>query len=431
MPTNLRADDWPQWLGPKRDSEWRETGLIEKFPGGGPKVLWRAAIDGGFSGPAVADGKVYVMDYVATEGERWKPEAGKRDKLKGRERVLCFNAADGKPLWTHDYDCPYFLSYASGPRCTPTVAGGKVYTLGAMGDLHCLDASKGKVVWAKDLRKEYKIDAPQWGFAGHPLVVGNKVFVTVGGDGSVLVAFDKDTGKEIWRALSASEPGYCAPSIIEAGGRRQLLLWTPSGVNSVDPETGNVYWSTDLTPQYGMSIMAPRKWHDQLFVGGIGWKGACYKLSADRPAATQEWEGKKDTAVYPVNSTPVIVDGVIYGVDQPGALRAVKIETGERLWGTFRPVAGKELPADTRINSGTAFLVRNGNRFVIFSETGELILAKLTPQGYEELSRAKIIEPTLPMQFGRTVVWSHPAFANKCVYARSDKELVCVSLAGH
>jgi outer membrane protein assembly factor BamB len=433
-----RADDWPQWLGPRRNSVWRETGLQQSFPGGGPKVLWRAKIDGGFSGPAVADGRVFVMDYVVTEGDRSHPDAGKRDRLKGRERVLCFDAADGKPLWTHEYDCPYFLSYAIGPRCTPTVASGKVYTLGAMGDLHCLDAVNGRLIWGKDLKKEYQIEPPMWGFAGHPLVDGQKLFVTVGGDGSVLVAFEKDTGKETWRALSAREPGYCAPSIIEAGGKRQLVLWTPDGVSSVDPETGKLFWSTDLRPEYGMSIMAPRKWRDHLFVGGIGFHAATYKLAADKPGVTIEWlaesEGKRgndrrNTGVYPVNSTPFIEDGIIYGVDQPGVLRAVKLQTGERLWGSFKPVVGHDLPADTRINSGTAFLVKNGDRFVIFSETGDLIFARLSPQRYDEICRAKIVEPTMAIQFGRTVVWSHPAFAQCCVFARNDKELVCVSLS--
>ncbi len=424
-----RADDWPQWLGPKRDSVWRETGLMEKFPAGGPKVLWRAPVDGGFSGPAVADGRVYLTDFV-TAGDRSTPSSDKRQQLPGKERVLCFSAADGKPLWKHEYDCRYHVSYDIGPRCTPAVAGGKVYTLGALGDLLCLDAANGRVVWQKDLRKEYGIPAPQWGFAGHPLVDGRKLLVTVGGDGSVLVAFDKDTGKEIWRALSAKEPGYCPPSIIEAGGKRQLILWTATDIASVDPETGKEYWSVPLEPAYGMAITAPRKWHEYLFAGGIGFKAALLKLAADKPAATVVWEGKPTTAVYPVNSTPFIEGGTIYGVDQPGCLRAVKLETGERLWESYRPVAGKDLPAGTRFNSGTAFLVKNGDRFVIFSETGDLILARLSPKGYEEVSRANILAPTMPLpQFNRTVVWTHPAFANKCVYARNDKELVCVSLA--
>jgi outer membrane protein assembly factor BamB len=422
-----RADDWPQWLGPKRDSVWRESGLLEKFPASGPKVLWRVPVDGGFSGPAVAGGKVYVMDYV-TAANRSNPGPSTRQKIEGNERVLCFDATNGKPLWEHAYECQYYVSYEMGPRCTPTVAGGKVYTLGTMGDLRCLNADDGHLIWKKDLKKEYGIPAPLWGFTGHPLVDGQKLIVTVGGEGSVLVAFDKDTGKEIWRALSAKEPGYCPPSIIEAGGVRQLVIWTPDGISSVNPETGKEYWSAELKPEYGMSIMAPRKWKDYLFAGGIGYKAALFKLAADNPAATEVWQGKTDTAVYPVNSTPFIEDGIIYGMDKPGPLRAVKLETGERLWESYKPIAGdKPVPA-TGVNTGTAYLVKNGDRFVIFAETGELILARLSPKGYEEISRAKILEPTTPT-FGRTVVWSHPAFAHKCVFARNDKELVCVSLA--
>src|SRR5262245_35511434 len=168
------ADDWPQWMGPNRDSVWNETGILEKFPSGGPKVLWRVPIAGGYAGPAVAGGKVYVTDYVRTSGEG-KNDFGARNELSGKERILCLNAADGTLVWKHEYNCPYKISYPAGPRATPTVSGGKVYTLGAEGHLFCLDAASGKVLWFKELKKEYKIDAPMWGFCGHPLVEGNKL----------------------------------------------------------------------------------------------------------------------------------------------------------------------------------------------------------------------------------------------------------------
>src|SRR5579884_2623228 len=129
-------------MGPRRDDVWRETGLLSKFPAGGPKVLWRAPIDGGYAGPAVAEGRVYVTDFV-TDSAR-KADPGARPEIKGRERVHCFDLA-GKPLWKHEYPCTYKISYPAGPRCTPTVSGGKVYVLGAMGDLSCLSAADGKV----------------------------------------------------------------------------------------------------------------------------------------------------------------------------------------------------------------------------------------------------------------------------------------------
>jgi outer membrane protein assembly factor BamB len=369
----------------------------------------------------VVGDRVFVTDYETSGVTTGDP--GARSTLNGRERVLCLDAKTGREIWKHAYDCPYKISYPAGPRCTPTVSGGKVYTLGAEGHLFCFDAASGSVHWSKSLKDEYKIPAPMWGFTGHPLVDGQKLICLVGGDGTTLVAFDKDTGKEIWRSLSSREPGYSAPSIITAGGTRQLLIWTPESIHAVDPKTGKPYWSIDLEPQYGMSIMAPRQSGDFLFAGGIGWKSALLKLAKDKPAAELVWYGKKDTSVYPVNSTPIVEDGVMYGVDQPGQLRAVRVATGERLWETTSPTTG-EKPA----SSGTAFLVKNGDRWFIFNERGELVIAKLTPEKFEEVSRAKLLEPTGDC-FGRPIVWSHPAFANRCMFARNDKEIICASLA--
>src|SRR5205085_1417180 len=146
-----------------RDGVWRETGLLEKFPAGGPKVRWRAAVGGGYAGPAVAGGRVYVIDRVLAKDARNPANPFDRDPVPGVERVLCLSAADGKQLWKHEYDCKYEISYPSGPRCTPVVAGGKVYTLGAMGDLFCLDADSGKVLWSKNFPKDFGAKVPLWG----------------------------------------------------------------------------------------------------------------------------------------------------------------------------------------------------------------------------------------------------------------------------
>src|SRR5262245_36826093 len=258
------ADDWPQWLGPGRDDVWRESGIIEKFPAEGAKIVWRVPIAGGYSGPAVAGGKVFVTDYVRTSGDAANDPMA-RPESAGKERVLCLRASDGKELWKHEYDCAYKISYPAGPRTTPAVAAGKVYALGSEGNLLCLDAETGKPLWSKDLKKEYQIEAPIWGFCGHPLVDGPRLICLVGGPGSVAVAFNKDTGREIWRALSASEPGYCPPSIIEAGGKRQLLIWDPESLNSLNPETGQVYWKEPLKPAYAMSVTQPQKAGDYLY----------------------------------------------------------------------------------------------------------------------------------------------------------------------
>jgi outer membrane protein assembly factor BamB len=420
---NARADDWPQWLGPQRDSVWRESGILEKFPAGGPKVKWRVAIGGGFAGPAVAAGRVYLTDRLPADAASGNNPGG-RERLGGKERVWCFSATDGKVLWKHEYECPYQVAYASGPRCTPTVAGDKVYVLGAEGHLLCLDAANGTVIWSRELTKDYATKAPLWGYCGHPLVDGPRLICVVGGAGSVAVAFDKDTGKELWRSLSAKEPGYCPPTLIEAGGRRQLLIWHAEALNSLEPETGKLYWSVPLAPTGGMAIMTPRKLGDYLFASGNGDAAVLLKLATDNPAVEEVWRGQRGTAVYCSNSTPFLEDGLIFGCDwKPGPLRCVKLLTGERVWESFAPTSGKD-----RTPHGTAFIVKNGARFFLMSETGDLIIARLSAKGYEEISRCKLLAPT-GTAFGRSVVWSHPAFAERCVFARNDKELICACLA--
>jgi outer membrane protein assembly factor BamB len=180
--------------------------------------------------------------------------------------------------------------------------------------------------------------------------------------------------------------------------------------------------------------MAPRKSGDLLFAGGNG-TSAALKLDKDKPGATLLWKGAmadkgpKARGLYPINMTPFVDGGTIYGADQPGMFRAVELQTGKRLWFTHRPVIGREEEEDFKgAGSGTAFVVKNGDRYFLFAETGDLIIAKLSPKGYEEVSRAKLADPT-GAAFGRKVVWTHPAFADKCVFVRNDKEIVCYSLS--
>jgi outer membrane protein assembly factor BamB len=251
----------------------------------------------------------------------------------------------------------------------------------------------------------------------------------VSGKEGLVYAFDKDTGRESWHALSAGEPGFSCPTMIEAGGVRQLLIWHPQSLNSLNPETGKLYWTFPFEMNFTMSIMAPRQAGDVLFIGGLLGKSVLLKLAADRPAVTELWRGRSTkTGVSPVNSTPFLENGFLYAVDKPGQLVGVRLDTGERVWQTYRPVAGRE--NSRPVDYGTAFLVKNGDRFFLTSETGHLIIARLSPRGYDEISRWKMLEPTGPVT-GRPelVLWSHPAFANKSVYARNDKELICVNLA--
>jgi outer membrane protein assembly factor BamB len=448
FPSPVLADDWPQWLGPQRDGVWREKGLLEKFPAGGPKVLWQTpagVINEGYAGPAVAAGRVFLTDRVRAKGVQ--PKGGfDKGKFAGSERVLCFDEKTGKLLWTKSYDCPYQVSYAAGPRTTPVVSGDKVYTLGTMGDLYCLSVKDGTVIWSKNLPSAYDMDTPQWGFAGHPLVDGNRLICLVGGKGSVVVAFDKDTGKELWKNLDANEPGYAPPMIYNFNGRRQLILWHAESVNGLDPETGSLIWSLPFGSyrtgdgksqiQAGMTIPTPRKVDDRLYLTCFYDGSLLLKLGADNQPnvlwrRTQKVVDPKPEATEQlqcVMSTPAIRDGFIYGVCSYGELRCLDLKTGQRLWETHAPVAGKSM------RWGNAFIVQmgeNSDRYVFFNEQGDLIIARLTPQKYEEISRAHILEPTnnMPSMDNRPVVWSHPAFANRCVFARNDRELICVSMA--
>jgi outer membrane protein assembly factor BamB len=429
----VRADDWPQWLGPQRDGVWRETGILEQFPAGGPKVRWRTPIGAGYAGPAVADGRVYITDRRLAKDAQNPANPFSRGAVAGTERVLCLEEASGKILWQREYDCRYQVSYPAGPRTTPLIHGGKVYTLGTMGDLLCLDAQTGKILWSRNLPKDYETQVPLWGYSAHPLLDGEKLICLVGGEGSVAVAFHKDTGKEIWRALSAHEPGYCPPMIHEAGGKRQLIIWHPESVNSLDPETGRVYWSQPFTVRAGMSIPTPRQAGDLLLVSCFYNGSMMLKLDDQAPRASLLWKGKGKNerpdgtdGLHSVMATPFLKGGYIYGVCSHGELRCLKADTGERVWESLHATGSVKNLRTDRWNN--AFLVANGDRYFLFTEKGDLIIARLTPTGYEELSRAHILEPTNTMP-GRLVVWSHPAFANKSMYARNDKEIVCVSLA--
>ncbi len=434
------ADDWPQWLGPKRDGVWREPGLLTKFPAGGLKPKWRTPIGEGYAGPAVSGRRVFVTDFIRDKGAAAPKSGFDKATIPGRERVLCLDESNGKVLWKKEYPVAYKVSYAAGPRTTPVVSGGKVYTLGTMGDLLCLDALDGTILWQKNLPKEYQFKVPLWGMAGSPLIDGDRLICLVGGKGSVAVAFNKDTGKELWRALSANQPGYAPPMIYEAAGKRQLIIWHPESVNALNPETGAVYWSVPfgkdelpngkLMVKAALSIPTPRVDGDLLFVTAFYDGPLMLKLNQDKPGAKVLWRGKGKgeqprltDGLHSIMSTPWLKDGYIYGVCSYGELRCLEAATGKRLWATHAATGGESL------RWANAFLVpMGGDRFILFNEQGDLILAKLTPKGYEEISRANILTPTNELA-GRPVIWSHPAFADRCVFARNDREIVCVSLA--
>lgn len=419
------ADDWPQWRGPHRDGVWRETGIIEKLP----KVLkfrWKVPVGLGYAGPAVADNLVYVMDRQLDRGQSNPNNPFAKTPVGGTEGIVCLEVETGKVRWKYDYPCRYTISYPSGPRVTPTVDRGNVYAVGAMGDMFCCDAKSGKLIWKTNFVKEFGATVNTWGFSASPLVDGNHVIVIVGGaNGAGVVAFNKDTGATVWKSLDFPDPGYCPPTIFEAGGARQLIVWSPKALDSLDPATGKVLWEQPFPIKAGMSISTPIREKEKLFVTAFYSGPMMMKLDDDKPTASILWKGKSESEIntdglHAVMCTPVFKDDYIYGICSYGQLRCLKAATGERVWESLQPT-GKG-------RWWNAFIVPQGDRFFIHNEQGDLITARLSPKGYEETSRAFLIAPTNKAN-NRKIVWSHPAFANKCVFARNDREIVCVDLS--
>ena len=429
---SLPADDWPQWMGPQRDDVWRERGIIQSFPSQGPPVLWRMPIAPSYSGPAVVGTRLYILDRPKSAEPTSKLGQENPAKPPAQERLLCLDAATGRPLWEHSEPRVYNIGYPAGPRTTPTVTDGRVYTLGAMGDLMCLKADTGEVVWARHFLEDYQpIKPPVWGWSSHPLLDGERLICLVGGTNSAVVAFHKDTGQELWRALTAVEIGYVPPVIYTVQGRRQLIIWHPDAVSALEPETGKVIWTLPY-PVGGepkrpeVTIALPRFDHDRLFLTCFYQGSLLLQLSAEGAKLLWNRRSSSDSemndGLHTVLGTPVFLDGYIYGVCGFGEFRCLDAKTGDRKWQTYAATVGK--PGFF----ANLFITQHEDRAFLYNDQGEMIIAKLRPEGYQEMSRAKLLEP-LEKTRGRTVTWCHPAYANRCAYVHNGKELVCVSLA--
>ena len=409
----VRADDWSQWRGSQRDGVWREAGVLEEFKQQQLPVRWRMPIGPGYSGPTVADGHVYISDRLTEPNQV--------------ERVHCFDAMTGQRKWFYAYPCRYkSVGYPVGPRGCITINNGRAYTLGTMGHFFCFDAATGHVLWQKDMNAEYNIRMPTWGISASPLVEDNLVIVQIGGrNKACLVAFDKNTGSELWRALD-DKASYSSPIVINQAGQRVLVCWTAERVVGLDPRSGTLYWSYPFATKMAAAIATPVIERDFLFVSAFFEGSLLLRLDPNELAVTSVWQRsgpseQKTDSLHCCISTPLVAGDNIYGVDSYGELRCLDLLTGDRIWESHAAVP--------KARWANAYLIPNGDKVWMFNEQGELLITRLSPEGFREISRASLIEPSgqrIDQRGG--VCWAHPAFAYQHVYARNDDELICVDL---
>jgi outer membrane protein assembly factor BamB len=397
VPSLLLAADWPRWRGPHADGTCDAPRLPDKWPAGGPKKLWSVPILGGYAGISVADSRVYTMDREKLANEQ---------DADGNERVLCLDAATGKTLWSHKYPTKYgdLGGYNNGPRAAPTVHEGRVYTLGAVGHFYCFDAKTGQVLWAMDMVKEHKAGVPMWGFAASPVIHKDFVIIHTGAEPSgCVMAFDRRTGKEAWRSLD-DPAGYCTPILADTPGQPTLVVWTPENIHGLDPDTGKVFWSVPYKVTYGVSIATPIYRDGIVFVTGY-WEGSKAIRIGLKPTDMELiWEDNKN--LRGLMAQPLYREGYVYSFDKQHGLTCFELKTGKKLWDD-----GNRLTPKGRNPHASIVWLGDSNRILAVNSVGELIVARLTPQGYEEQSRVKILDGQ---------VWGHPGFSGSRLFVRTD-----------
>ena len=410
-------EEWPQWRGPRGDGTWQGPPIKTSWPQTGLKKLWEQEIGGGYGGISVSNRKLYLMDRpVTSPAEQEKAEGihGHRADRQNIERVLCFDALTGKQLWAHSYPATYDkLDYGNGPRVAPTVIDNRVYTLGTMGDAFCLDANTGKVIWKTHLVKDFGGKVPQWGYAAAPYVIDDLVILLPGGTeaGTAIVALDRKTGTERWRALK-DEAGYATPLLIHHNQQDQLIVWSPNHIHSVNPQTGAHFWSVPYKVTYGVAIASPIEKEGLILVAGY-WEGSKAIQLGEQPGQAElKWEDRR--TLRGLMSQPLYRNGYAYLLDKQFGLTCFEYATGKKIWDDDNQMT----PGNSRNPQASLVWLNDSSRALILNSDGDLILAELTPAGYGELARASLIGET----------WAHPAYAETRVFARSNTKLVACEL---
>ena len=383
------TNDWPQWRGPNRDGVSSETDILADWPTDGPKALWEANVGDGFASVAVAKGRVFT---IFQDG--------------ANEAVVAWNAATGKELWRHSYECSYKNSYGSGPRSTPSVDGDFVYTVGGTGIMHCLKAfsenPKGEVVWSKKLLVEFAAPTAQWGVAFSPLVEGDRVFIMPGGpNGNSLAALDKKTGAILWKKHD-DHASYSSPIAATIHEQRQILFLTGGRLVSVKPDTGEQLWDYPWPVQQDCNIATPIVARDFVFIS-TGYAVGCALLKVNKDGDTLTPKRLyKNPRMKNHFSTCVRYKGHLFGFDD-STLTCMNLLTGKVEW------------KERGFGKGSVLLVND--RLIVYGDNGLLALAEANPTEYVERGR---------FQFStQSSCWSVPVVSNGRLYVRDQEKLVC------
>jgi outer membrane protein assembly factor BamB len=389
---NVYALDWPQFLGPGRDGISRQTGLLLRWPKDGPPPIWQRPVGAGFSGPVVARGRLVLFH-----------------RLGNKEIVTCLDAATGKEKWQFGYPSTYQDDFGmdEGPRSTPLIDGNRVYTLGAEGRLHCLELENGKKIWERSLNADYEIPKGFFGVATSPLLEGNLLLLNIGGKSAGIVAFDKDTGQDVWRATN-HEASYSSPVAATFGGNRRVVFFTREGIVLLDPRTGKVAYSKRWRARMHASVNAasPVVTDDLVFISACYGTGAIL-LQVGSNRVEELWKSNEVMSNH--YNTCIQSKGYLFGYDgrqEEGArLRCIELKTGKVRW--------------TDNHRGCGSMILAEDQLIILNEHGQMVLAEATPDSYKEWARVQVL--TAPCR-------SPIALADGLLYARDSKKLVCWNL---
>ena len=370
--------DWPQWRGPNRDGISKETGLLKQWPAEGPPLVWKASgAGGGYSSFSVANGKLYTMGL---RGER--------------EYVVAFDVATGKEAWATPHGSAFRNDRGDGPRGTPTIDGDRLYALGGSGDLTALDARTGKIVWSKNVLREFGGSNITWGISESPLVLGDKVLVNAGGPGASIVALNKANGALIWKSQS-DKAGYSSAIPVEVNGTTQVVFFTAERAVGLDAKDGHLLWEYGRPANNVANVATPIARANRVFISSdYGTGGGVVEIKADNKA--QEIWFTKDMRNH--HSSSVLIGDYLYGFSS-AILTAIRFDTGEIAW------------RDRSVGKGS-LVYADGNLYC-FSENGVVGLVEATPTGYKEKGRFRLAQGNLP-------TWTHPVVVGGRLYLRDQ-----------